>query len=511
MRRALAAAVVTLLVGVTAGAAPQLETDRLLEHVRFLSSDELRGRGNGSPELQRAAAYIEAQFASTGLQPGWKGAWMQPFELVAGLAVGPENWVTIEAGGTTVHLQLGSSYYPLAANAADAATGMPSTELLNVPLVFAGYGLSIPSLGYDDYAGLDVAGKAVLIFSHEPQEHDSRSRLNGARPMPQTTLQSKASVARNNGARLLLVVSDPTHKVDEANYELFRLEPDAENVGLPVLRVRRDEMRPLLDAWGLEALARDIDRTLTPRSRSLGDAAVTYVEHLSINRQTVGNVVGVLPGSDPARASEAIVIGAHYDHVGIGGRNSAAPERTGEIHNGADDNASGTSAIIEMAREAVRTRERFPRTLVFVAFAGEERGLLGSAHYVRNAAFPIRETIAMLNLDMVGRSRGSVDVSGLEMSPALEPDLRAAIQAAGRIDVRRQGPGAGRSDDSSFIDRRIPAINFFTGFHRDYHLPGDDWEKIDAEGLRRVASLALEFAARIAARETRPEFVLRRP
>jgi hypothetical protein len=506
MRRVALSAVGTLLVAALAAAAPQVQPDRLLEHVKFLSSDELKGRGNGTPELLRAADYIERQFAEAGLEPGWMGGYRQPFELVAGLTIGPENVLTIDYNGSSVHLTLGSGYYPLGANAAETAAG-PSTELLNLPLVFAGYGLTIPSLGYDDYAGLDVAGKAVLIFSHEPQEQDRRSRLNGARPMPQSTLQGKAAAARNHGARALLVISDPSHDVDEADYRLFALDPDAENVGIPVLRIRRDELRPLLDAWKIEPLAKDIDRTLTPRSRFLADTTVHYIEHLAVNRQTVGNVVGILPGSDPARASEAIVIGAHYDHVGIGGRNSAAPERTGEIHNGADDNASGTAAVIEIARQAAQARDRFPRTLVFIAFAGEERGLLGSEHYVRNAPLPIGNTIAMLNLDMVGRSRGSVDISGLEVAPSLEEDLRTAVQAAGRMDIRRQGPGAGRSDDSSFLARRIPAINFFTGFHGDYHRPGDDWEKVDADGIRRVATLALEFAARIAARETRPEFV----
>ena len=506
MRRAIAAASATLMLAVAAAAAPALQPDRLLEHVKVLSSDDMRGRGNGSPELRRAAQYIESQFKAAGLQPGWNGEFLQPFELVAGLTIGATNGLSIEHRGTEVHLGLGSGYFPLAANASAAPKG-PSTELLEVPLVFAGYGLTLPKLDYDDYAGLNVQGKAVLIFTHEPQEADARSRLNGARPLPQTTLFAKAAVAKNNGARALLVVSDPTHRVDDTNYQMFTLDPDAENVGIPVLRVRRDDLRPLLDAWGLEALAKDIDRNLIPRSRPLEGATMSYVEELSVNRQTVGNVVGILPGSDPARASEAIVIGAHYDHVGIGGRHSAAPERTGEIHNGADDNASGTAAIIEIAREAAQSRARFPRTLVFVAFAGEENGLLGSEHYVKNAAFPIDRTIAMLNLDMVGRARGSVDVSGLETAPSLEGDLKGATEATGKINIRRQGPGAGRSDDSSFIGRQIPAINFFTGFHNDYHRPGDDWEKVDSEGIAKVATLALEFAARIAARDTRPDFI----
>jgi Zn-dependent M28 family amino/carboxypeptidase len=249
---------------------------------------------------------------------------------------------------------------------------------------------------------------------------------------------------------------------------------------------------------------------LVPRSAALAGATVDYVESLSKNRRTVRNVVGILPGSDPARAREAIVIGAHYDHVGLGGRLSVTPDRVGEIHNGADDNASGTAAIIEMARAAAAERSRFARTLVFVAFAGEERGLLGSAYYAAHAVVPIENTIAMLNLDMVGRARGAVDISGLEVSPSMEADLKAAATASGgALEIKRQGPGAGRSDDSNFIDRRIPAVNFFTGFHSDYHRPGDDWEKIDAVGTKRVATLALELAARLAERTTRPEFVRR--
>jgi Zn-dependent M28 family amino/carboxypeptidase len=295
------------------------------------------------------------------------------------------------------------------------------------------------------------------------------------------------------------VVGDPSHATDQGLYRSFEVSPDADEAGLPILRVRRDDIQPLLNKWSLDALARQIDRDLRPRSRPLKDATVDYTEFLSRNRRTVRNVVGVLPGSDPARAREAIVIGAHYDHVGLGGRLSVTPERAGEIHNGADDNASGTASVIEMARAAIADRARFPRTLIFVTFAGEERGLLGSVHYVRSPApVPIASTVAMLNLDMVGRSRGAVDVSGLDKG-AVRDDLMAAAQLVGNLEIKQEGPGAGRSDDSSFIDARVPAINFFTGFHADYHRPTDDWEKIEKAGTARVATLALEFAARLAA------------
>jgi Zn-dependent M28 family amino/carboxypeptidase len=220
----------------------------------------------------------------------------------------------------------------------------------------------------------------------------------------------------------------------------------------------------------------------------------------------VRNVVGILEGSDDAKG-EAVVLGGHYDHVGLGGRFSSTPERTGEIHNGADDNASGTSAIIEMARVASADRGRFPRSLVFVAFAGEERGLLGSAHYTTVPPIPIDGTWAMLNLDMVGRAGGSVDISGMEVSPSMEQDLKAASKIVSRLGIKREGPGAGRSDDSSFLDRQVPAINFFTGFHADYHRPTDDWERVDLPGASQVATLALELAASLSTRDVKPEFV----
>ncbi len=350
MRKALAAVGLVLVAATLVRGEKEIEPDALLGHIKFLSADDLKGRGNGSDGLERAADYIAEQFKSAGLQPGVNGSWFQPFELNAGLAIGPTNSLSFQARGRTVTLTLGTSYYPLAASGSDKA---PSVRFDGLPLVFAGYGLAIPELGYDDYKNIDVAGKAVIIFTHEPQEHDAGSRLNGTRPMPQTSLNAKAQLALSKGARMLIAVSDQAHRYDEGQFSLFKSDPDADDQGLPVLRVRRTEMQPLLDAWRLDATARLIDMDLIPRSEVLTGATVNYVESISKNRRTVRNVIGILPGSDPARAREAIVIGAHYDHVGLGGRLSVTPDRVGEIHNGADDNASGTASIIEMARAAV--------------------------------------------------------------------------------------------------------------------------------------------------------------
>jgi len=184
---------------------------------------------------------------------------------------------------------------------------------------------------------------------------------------------------------------------------------------------------------------------------------------------------------------------------------SSTPDRTGEIHNGADDNASGVAALIEIARAASADPSRFPRSLVFIAFAGEERGLLGSAYYTNHPSVPLSDTLAMVNLDMIGRLRGRVEVGGLASASSLRADVDTAAKTAG-IDAQPGGPGAGRSDDSSFLDKRIPSLHFFTGFHDDYHAPGDDWPRIDAAGTARVATLALELAARLAARTDKPQF-----
>ncbi len=486
---------------VAAADEPAISPENLRTHLRYLASDEMRGRANGSPELERAATYIAEQFKQAGLQPGGADGWFQPFQLVAGLTVGQGNQLSISAGGTTALFSLGTSYYPM------STSGEGIRRLDGLELIFAGYGIAAPDRRYNDYDGIDVTGKAVLIFSHEPQEQDPNSRLNGARPIPETSLHAKAAAARDRGATLLVVVGDPTHVADQADYGLFTLDPDAEDEQIPVLRVRRKEAQPIIDKFGLDARARQISEDLVPRSGPLTGARATYVEAIEKNRRTVRNVVGVLTGSDEARRGEAIVIGAHYDHVGLGGHLSMTPNKVGQIHNGADDNASGTSAIIEMARVAAATRQRFPRSLVFVAFAGEERGLLGSAHYATNPALPIANTIAMLNLDMVGRAKGQVDVSGIDAAPSLENDLRDASRHVAGLDIKREGPGEGRSDDSSFLDKHVPAINFFTGFHSDYHRPSDDWELVDLPGTSKVATLALELAARLAERSARPEFV----
>src|SRR5215510_4791557 len=338
--------------------------EALMKHVRFLASDELAGRGNGTKGLETAADYIAEQFKAAGLRPGGPhGGWFQPLQIVTGLTVGDVNRLSIRSGDRSISFELGATYYPLSATANGSAR-VASSEVLRAPLVFAGYGISAPALDYDDYAGVDVRDKAVLVFTHEPQENDAKSRFDGKSFSQHTTLLNKAMTARNHGARVLIAVSDPTHSTDTGAYQGFKRDPQADDYGIPVLRVQRSRIAPFLEMWNLDAVAREIDRDLKPRSRPLDGATVDYVEHLAKTRRTVRNVIGILPGSNPALAGEAVVIGAHYDHLGLGGRHSLSPELAGQIHNGADDNASGTAAVIEMAKAAAGDRKRYPRTTI---------------------------------------------------------------------------------------------------------------------------------------------------
>jgi hypothetical protein len=376
-------------------------------------------------------------------------------------------------------------------------------------VVFAGYGISAPELRYDEYAGLDVAGKAVVVFTHEPQENDPGSKFDGKSTSKHGSIVQKALVARQHGARILLIAVDPSHAAEEGNYAGWMRDPQAEEYGFTVVRVARDLLQDALDgALDTKAIASEIDRDLRPRSRALEGVKLRTAENFSRVRKPVRNVVGVLKGAHPRLTHEAILIGAHYDHLGLGGRHSLASDAHGEIHNGADDNASGTAAMLEIARAASARRDDFKRTLIFIAFAGEELGLLGSEHYVEHPHVPLERTIAMINLDMIGRPLGRVLVSGLETAPAVRDELKV-VGRGRRIEVRttRDGMSIASSDDATFMARRVPAIAFFSGFHVDYHRPTDDWDKIDAEGAVEVTRIALALAERLAKRADRPTFV----
>ena len=475
-----------------------------LEHIKFLASENLEGRGNGSPGLEAAGDYVAKHFAATGLEPaGDAGTFFQRFEMITGLSIQPGNAVSLTTGRSSVDFEIGRDYQ-LVSTSSD-----PSSPGQQLSIAFAGYGISAPSLHYDDYSALDTAGKAVLIFTHEPQENDPRSAFEGTTNTIHATMMRKVEVARSHGAKAMIVIDDTNHPPAVDRFRRWLNEPQAEEYGLPVFYVSRDRVqRALGTRLNLEAVSDEIDRDFAPKSQALNDVTVNAVDRTVKVRRPVRNVVGILSGSDPAMKDEFVIVGAHYDHLGRSGRFSMTQNSTGQIHHGADDNASGTAAIMEMAKAALESRKDFRRSLLFMTFAGEEHGLLGSSHYVNHPSVPLDKTVAMINLDMVGRAGGRILVDGLANAPSIEEDLKAAESRSPlNIKALRGGPGAGASDDATFLLRKIPAINFFSGFHTDYHRPSDTWEKIDATGGAAVADLALALAQQLANREQRPPFV----
>jgi aminopeptidase YwaD len=347
-----------------------------------------------------------------------------------------------------------------------------------------------------------VRGKVVVVMTGEPRGNDPASPFRKPDAYHYSERRHKIINARERGAGAVLLVNRPGPAPDA----LPRLSGVSQSWSVLAIAITREVADALVAPSGtsLAAAANAIDAGLAPRSFAIGvrvDVAVALVRE----RSATANVVGILRGKDPALAREAVVIGAHYDHLGTGGEGSLAPDEVA-VHPGADDNASGTSAVLELARGFAAAGPQ-PRTLVFVAFAGEEMGLLGSAEYVRRPAVPMDRTVAMVNLDMVGRLRdGKVYVGGVDSGSGLRAIVADAARGLPLTPEMRADPFA-PSDQTSFYAAGRPVLFLFTGAHADYHRPSDTWEKIDASGLATVTAFAGRIVAALAALSAPPAYV----
>ncbi len=471
-------------------AAATITEGELRAHVRYLASDELEGRDTGSAGERLAGEYLAQAFARYGLEPmGEDGSFFLPFEVSGDARV-------IKA---SVRMDHGGFYREFEAGRDVAVFSFSGSGELDVPVVFAGYGITDPQRGYDDYAGLDVKGKAVLVLRHEPREQ-------GGRFSAHAHFATKATNAHEHGAAALIVVTDPVHHAGDE--DLMPFGGGADDLGVVALHARQSLVQGLFRLAGrdLTQLQREIDQDLKPRSFDLGARLRAAVE---VERKAVvaRNVVGRLPGTDPALAHEIVVVGAHYDHVGRGGQGSLDPRAGGEIHNGADDNASGTAGMLELAQAFCQSGQRPRRTILFMGFSGEERGLLGSEHFVTHAPVPMKDVVAMVNLDMIGRLRdGSLEVGGVGTSPGFRALAEQALTAQG-LKASYDPSGYGPSDHASFYGAKVPVLFFFTGLHDDYHRPGDDFDKFEAAGASKVARAAFLCAEAIANADARPAYV----
>jgi len=475
-----------------------IDAHRYLDDVKFLASENMKGRGDGSPELEKAAAFIAKQFHSFGLQPLDGKSYYQAFSLTTNAKLGKANRFEYTAEGIRTTVAFPEDFTPLNFSASDKLSGQ---------VVFAGYGITAPEYNYDDYKGIDAKDKIVLLLRHEPQEFDEKSVFEGKVYTQHSQFWSKASNAKNHGARGVIMMDDRAAHPGEADeLEKFAAVAGPGDAGIPYMQIKA----AIAERWfalagkDAEQIQKDIDKDLQPRSFAFPDS-LRIDANLDVERvvKTVHNVAGYLPGL----TDEYIVIGAHYDHLGFGEQFSMAPSLAGTVHPGADDNASGTAGVIELARW-FSTQPKEKRGILFLSFAGEELGLLGSSYFVNHPLLPLDKDAAMINMDMIGRVRDSkVYIGGVASGTTLRKMLEEVTPKYGmHIDFSDSG-GYGSSDHTSFTAKQVPVLFFFSGLHSDYHKPSDTWDKIDAPDAARLLQMVADVSDRLREDDGRPQFV----
>ena len=526
---------------------------RLLKDVSVLASDEFEGRGVGTEGLNKAAAYIEGIFREAGLNVTVdNGDAFQEFEVSNGAKLEDGNALEfVDVAGVKTALEMDKSFRT-------CSFSEPGT--FDAEIVFAGY--AIETEKYNDFAGIDVKDKVVLFLRRAPKTGDPHAGFNER----DASLKTKLSQCYRRGAKAVLILNDGAsakndrssleEKVAKAKDKIVELAekstqadlPEADKTkrlkdllvedmhlkqlremlesfdadplmafgyageksgdALPTFHVKRAAVESLLKSATGKTLAEieaSIDETLKPASQVLTGMRATGKASLHIEKVTVKNVIGVLEGEGPLK-DETIVVGAHYDHLGHGGDGSLQPGSK-EIHNGADDNGSGSAGLLELVRRLAGRKEKLPRRIVFMAFTGEERGLLGSAHYVKTPLYPIEQTVVMFNLDMIGRMEQSkLTVYGTGTSHFWDNRVDAAGTAAG-LTLIKKPEGFGPSDHSSFYAKKIPVLHVFGGLHSDYHRPSDDVEKLNVPGMRQATDFFEKLIVEAAQSPTKPDYI----
>jgi hypothetical protein len=481
-----------------APASSPFSAEAYIAHVKTLASDEFGGRGPGQPGIEMAAEYIAKHFESAGLKPaGVDGGWYQPFTIDSGFAIGRdlvEADASLEVAGAERSFALNKDWVSMPYSAPDTVEG---------PLAFAGFGIEAKDFMYDDFAGFDAKGKVLLIFRYEPRAEDPEAKFGGEQPSEHALFARKAEIAREKGALALIIVNPPERK-DQSDdalmpYDYWRSQRDYR---IPMVQMTQAAASALLAKANmppLRELQHSIEKERKPLSKDMG---MTVKLNPGLKKRVIEtrNVLGLLPGSE--RPHEYLVIGAHYDHLGTRPRGTGT-DTTPVVYNGADDNASGTSGILELAR-VLASGQRPKRSILFIAFTAEEMGLLGSRHYVDHPLIPLEQTVAMINLDMIGRFVPErFMIYGVPTAKEFaDITERAAKQADVPYVVAQALPG--NSDHASFQRHKIPVIFPFTNVHAQYHQPEDDWELISGEGAAKVMHMTLLIVREVANLDSGP-------
>ena len=494
-----AAAIAALASAPMLDAKPPAETaeTRLTASVAYLASDELEGRMTGSEGARRAADHIADALRGLGLEPaGEDGSYFQSFEFTAKRRVLPEhNALRVSVGGEDRDYAVDADFRPLSFSANANVTG---------DVVFAGYGLSTPG-GYDSYAGLDVADKIVVVLRYVPEEVDAERRAELNR---YAGLRYKAMIARDRGAKAILVVAGP-NSPNAGKLIPLTFDNSLSGSGIVAASVSGDVAATVFAAAGkdLEEVQSQLD---VENPHFLGQFALQDVE-LSIEagvervKATDRNVLARLPATVTS-AIETVVVGAHYDHIGRGGASSLARQgEEGEIHNGADDNASGVAVVLELAGALAQVQAR-PRNVMFAFWSGEELGLIGSSWFVDEPTLPLEDIVAYLNFDMVGRLRDNrLSLQGVGSSSVWRRHIERRNIPAG-FDLALLDDPYLPTDSTAFYPKGVPILSFFTGSHEDYNRPTDDPATLDYGGMARIAAFGGAILNDVVAAAERPDY-----
>jgi hypothetical protein len=478
----------------------QVSRERLRADIEFLSSPPLEGRASLSRGADTAAWFLAADMRKIGLQPGAEGGYLQRFDVVPVRLDRERSLVRVTRNGVERGFTPGAVFFPEPDRPVD----------LRLAVAFAGYGITAPEFGYDDYAGLDVRGKAVLIFDHEPQEDDPDSVFNGTGFTLHANTWTKTWNAERHGAAAVLIVTEPVNTHRAAPRAVERANAPPQGLARSELRIPRFSMPLEAAAALLEGTGRtpaewqtEIDRAPAPASRVLAGVEVQLkARNAESGARASYNVAGLLPGTSPSLRDETILVTAHYDHLGV---------QNGRLYPGANDNASGVAALLETAR--LLAPRPLARSVLFVAFGSEEQLMLGSYYYVAHPLRPLATTNAVLNLDMVGRNEehtpeslgayeltasgsNQLNLVGAVFNPDLQALLereaaRVGLELSTKFDRDSSMRALFRCDHLPFLQKGIPAVWIFGGFHPGYHEPADTVERLDVDKIAGAVRLTV--------------------
>ena len=468
----------------------------IVKHIRFLSDDKRAGRYPGTRGSKDVIAYLINQLKSYGVQPAGEGSsFKQTFSILDSVKIGRNNSLKINDRP----LNIEEDYIPL---------WFSGNSSVSAEVVFAGYGINLitDSLVWNDYKDLNVDGKWVMVMRHSPERENPHSVY-----APHSDLHKKMIEARDRGAVGIIFIS----QVEDSTLIPFKYIPGYSKSGIPAIQINNEVADDILNSIGSsrKIIQDKMNNNLKPESFKISDIKISANVELKNIYSRAANVIGKIVSRNHKYRDEYIVIGAHFDHLGYGGAGSGSlkPD-TNAIHNGANDNASGTAGLLELAHKLQNNRQLLKRSVLLIGFDAEEKGLLGSKYFIQNPTVEKNDIVTMINMDMIGKMKDSIVViGGVGTSPIFEKILDSLSTDSG-LKFEFDQAGYGPSDHASFYSEDIPVLFFFTGdYDNNYHLPEDDWQSINLKGERQILSVIHDLVIDISRQDLRPSFTLAGP